>query len=114
MHAAITQLDDGPEELEKYLPINVQLLKPLRNADGSDYALAALENAIIWNSKKIYLIIIGGRFEGSKVGRGMKNFPVNIALVIDNSIVNDDVLDFQKGEYVAIGFCDEIESSKNA
>jgi len=91
-----------------------QLLKPLSNPDGSDYALAALENAISWNSKRIDFIIIGGRFEGSRVGRGMKDLPVNIALVIHNSIVNDNVLDFQKGEYVAIGFCDEIESFEKA
>jgi hypothetical protein len=114
MFGEIVALDDGPEELSKKLPIKIQFLKPLSNADGSDYALAALEKALVYKSQRIDLLIVGARFEGSRIGHGMEDFPINIAVVTDNSIIDDDVLDFSKGEYVAIGFCNEIESFINA
>jgi hypothetical protein len=40
----------------------------------------------------------------------MKDLPVNIAYVVDNSLLNDEALDFAKGEYVAIGFATERQS----
>lgn len=110
MFGKITALDNGPEELSKKLPIKIHFLKPLSNADGSDYALAVLEKPLVYKSQRIDLLIVGARFEETRVGHGMENFPINIAVVTDNSIMDDDILDFDKGEYIAIGFCSEIES----
>jgi hypothetical protein len=110
MFADITELDSGPEELSRSLPLRMRLLRPLSAPDGSDYALAELAKPIERPDRSITHIIIGARLLGSRIGRGMKDFPVNIAYVIDNSLLNDETLDFAKGEYIAIGFATERQS----
>ena len=111
MHGEIVRFDTGLEEWESKLPIKIHFLKPLSSSDGSDYALAALERPLVYQSKRIDLLIVGARFEGARIGRGMIDFPINIAVVVDNSILNDNAVDFAKGEYVAVGFCNEVEPS---
>lgn len=110
--ALIKELDNGPEELHDQLPLLIELIRPLNAPDGSDYALAELDKAFEWKGKEITHIIVGARFGGSRVGRGMEELPINIALVIDNSLLNDSDLDFAKGEYVAIGFATDVTPTK--
>lgn len=51
-------------------------------------------------------IIIAARWVGGVISATMSNTPVNIAYVIDESVLTDDRLDFQKCYYAAIGAAD--------
>jgi hypothetical protein len=62
------------------------------------------EGPFVW----VYAIVVASRSVGTQLHHGMRDFPVNIALVIDNTAVRDDELDFGKLEYVAVGFVDDL------
>ncbi|WP_429057183.1 hypothetical protein [Aeromonas veronii] len=59
--ALIKEFDNAPEELYKQLPLHIELIRPLAAPDGSDYALAKLDEAFEWKGQEITHIIIGAR-----------------------------------------------------
>jgi hypothetical protein len=108
LYGCITHFDTAPDELNRQAPFKLRFIRPLPASDGSNYVLAALHQPLTFRGEPVHFVVVGARFEGTQVSKGMNNFPINIAIVKDQSLVEDAHLDFSKVEYVAIGFCDEI------
>ena len=47
-------------------------------------------------------IVIASRIVGQQLHAGMADFPVALALVVDNTLMRDSVMDFSKAVYVAV------------
>ncbi len=113
MEIVIVSLDTGPDDLDKLLPITAKLLCKLDNPDGSEYWIAELNAPISVvnraSRKEITHLIIGARLMGESIKPNMKNMGVNIAYVLDQGMLNDSIIDFDKGEYVAIGFASDVD-----
>ena len=110
LYFSITDIDSGPMELEGKLPIVGMIFNKLNHEDGSEYYLALLKEPIESKGRKFTHITIGARFLGQHVGPKMKDLPVNIAYVVDNSLIDQGTMDFNKGEFVAIGFATDIST----
>ena len=52
-------------------------------------------------------MVLAARWQGTLIGKGMWCLPVKIIYVVDDSTLDDDVLDYRKCEYVAIGAADD-------
>jgi hypothetical protein len=52
---------------------------------------------------RVDALVVCSRFVGQQLHPGMKDLPVNVAYVIDESALTDPSLDFGKIEYAAIG-----------
>ena len=100
----LTRCEDGPEELSNELPINCIIMKLMPGSDRSDYMLAYCSKTLFIEGKKIKYMILGQRFYGTVYNGNITAF--NVATVIDESLLDDDFLDFNKMEYIAI--CDGI------
>ncbi len=112
MRLKVTSLDTGPEGLYAQTPFEAELLRQIPGPDRPDYWLARLPNPIEWETEgrqlKISHLVLAARWSGSQIGAGMRDFPLGIAYVVDPSLLDDDALDFEKCQYVAIGFADEV------
>jgi hypothetical protein len=104
--------DYAPEELEEQAPFEAVLMRQLPGPDRPDYWIAKLAKPIRWlkgdDKASVNYLILTARWEGTRIGRGMVEMPINIAYVVDETVLSDTVLAFEKCEYVAIGSGDEI------
>ncbi len=98
----VSQGEGSTKELEETKIFYVDFIKHLKNNDGSDYLLCKLLSKIK-HKEMITHVIIGGRFEGGKIQKNIEMLPVNIAYVINNKLLNENYMDFSKGEFVGIG-----------
>ena len=123
MELTITSVDYAPEELYEQTPLVVHLIKEMSGDDRPDYWLGEVKTPIKWihenHEKKITHLILAARWEGTRIEPHVKDLPVGIAYVIDQSLLDDKKLNFKKCEYVAIGIShetgggDPIRKSKN-
>ncbi len=105
---SIINADTAPDDLEPQLPIDITLIRSMCGADRSDYWLAKAEKTILWNAQSIQYLIVAGRFVGRPIQRGAGKIALNVAYVIDESLLQDEKLDFQKCAYVAICMAEEL------
>ena len=107
MRFSVTSVD-GAEDFDGVLPLKGKILRQLPGPDRPDYFLAALDVPFTWKKEKkiISHIVIGARWVGGVLSATMSHTPVNIAYVIDASVLTDAKLDFQKCYYAAIGVAD--------
>lgn len=110
LYFLITDIDTGSVELRESLPIEGMIFDKLDHEDGSEYYLATLKEPFQSEDREITYIIIGARNLGEHIAPKMKDFPINIAYVIDNSIINQKNMDFSKGQFAAIGFATDISN----
>lgn len=108
-------------ELQSQLPVSGRLVRQIPGPDRSDYFLVVLDQplrfhplpdfdwtrtqpefrarddagAFLW----VYAVIVCSLAVGTQLHRTMKRFPVQLALVIDNSVGRDEALTFEKCEY---------------
>ncbi len=106
----LTRCEDGPDELSKELPIICTVLKLMPGIDRSDYMLAHCSKTLFIEGKEINYMIIGQRFYGSVYNGNITAF--NVAVVIDESLLDDNYLDFNKTQYIAI--CDGIPDIRHS
>lgn len=111
MELTITSVDYAPEELYDQTPLVVHLIKELPGDDRPDYWLGEVKTPIKWlhenHEKKITHLILAARWEGTRIEPHVKNLPVGIAYVVDQSLLDDERLNFRKCVYVAIGIAHE-------
>lgn len=129
----ITTIDSGPDDLTRQLPIHARLVRILPGADRPDYSLAIVDEPITFRTTvtalqaagtnvdaadpqmitihsdgtaevTVFGLVLASRIEGSTIHLSMKDFPVMIAYIIDNTQMQDPAVDFAKCFYAAIGF----------
>jgi hypothetical protein len=112
MRVKITFDGYTPEELYAQTPLEAVLL---REIPGQGYWLAALPEPIRWSRGGDEIsashLILQARWVGTKIGRGMRDMPVNISYVVDESVWADECFDFGKCESLAVGTATEIPSA---
>jgi hypothetical protein len=115
MKIRITSVDFAPDELYDQTPFDADLLREFPGPDRSDYWIGALTNPIRWvrNGVETFVsyVVLASRYEGTRISAGMKSFIVGIAYVVDESVLEDPALTFEKCEYVAIGSTDDISDA---
>lgn len=129
----IDGIDVGPDDLPAQLPREGALLRQVPGPDRPDYFLGVLdapltyrttldalrENGVdpasadprlirIEDDGTVELGVFGVCFAARIVGQaphaGMRDFPVMLAYVVDNSVMRDETIDFSKLVYSAVAF----------
>jgi len=108
----LTQFENAPSWLDSYSSLTLKPLRPLSSSDGSQYILSELVTPIVRAERTITHFVVGARMKGEKLRKGAKDLPVNIAIVTDNSLLDDDEMDFEKGEFIAHGIGSVIDVQK--
>lgn len=112
MRIRITSVDNAPDELYEQTPFEAALLREVPGPDRPDYWLAELSRPLLWRrgaaETPVNYLVLAARWQGTKIGAGMRGLPVGIAYVVDESVLADAELDFAKCVYVAVGAADEI------
>ena len=106
----VTEVDSAPEDLYVQVPFEIELLRQISGPDRPDYWLGKLTSPLKWvtdgNSNLVTHVVVAARWVGGQLQAGMQHTPLNIAYVIDQSVLQDSHLDFAKCAYVAIGVAD--------
>ena len=107
MELVVTSVDHAPEELHRQVPFVVELKRQLPGPDRPDYWLGQLVRPLTWidqnHEKQITHVIVAARWHGTQIGENFENLPIGLAYVIDATQLNDQVVDFAKCTYIAIG-----------
>ena len=108
LQLTIHSVDHAPEWLYDVLPITLDLVRMMPGPDRDDYWLGCLHKAT--NSDRSYFedtnithMLVTSRWAGVTLHAGADNIPINIGLVINNSLLKDDKLVSKKYVSLAIG-----------
>lgn len=139
----IESIDIGPGDLPPQLPAEARLLRQIPGPDRPDYFFAVLDEAIAYRTTlaamqelgvdpdaadpqlirinddgTVDLRVFGISFAARNVGEaphvGMKDFPVSLAYVVDNTALRDETLDFSKLIHAAVAFISDIDDETPA
>jgi len=105
----ISEILKGPEELKLQLPIQAKVIQQIQGKDRPDYFIVELDESIIWIDKdkdintEVNFIVIATKKKSQSVENSMKDVIIAIAYIKENSVLDDDELDFNKISYVADG-----------
>jgi hypothetical protein len=117
MRIKIRTVDHAPDELYEQTPFEAVLIRELPGPDRPDYWLAALPKPLRWLrggvETTVTHVVLAARWQGTQIGKGMWSLPVKIIYVVDDSTLDDAILDYGKCEYVAIGAADEVMGTLN-
>lgn len=102
---SIDSITKGPEELMLQIPVILTLEKQMAGKDRPDYFLGKLNKPIYWKDKEVDIdyVIICSKKKNDPVSKNMKDCLIAIAFVTDQSLLEQDKLDFRKCEYLADG-----------
>ena len=110
MRIRVTEVDSAPGDLYAQVPFEIDLLRQIPGPDRPDYWLGKLTSPLKWatngTNNLVTHVIVTARWVGGQFQAGMQRTPVNIAYVVDQSVLQDPKLDFAKCAYVAIGVAD--------
>jgi hypothetical protein len=99
--------DYEPDDLRAQLPCVGTLLRPIAGSDAPDYWLAALDSPLTWNdngsARTVTHLVLAARYEGQSISPPIQRLVTGIAYVVDQSLLEDAQLNFDKCRYVAIG-----------
>jgi hypothetical protein len=123
-------------ELKAQLPRTATLAHRFSGPDRDDYFSAVLERPVKYHPSAQFdwtrtqpefvavddagrfvwvgAIIIASLRLGTQIHAGMKNFPVYVAYVIDNTVGRDEQLDFAKCDSIGWGTINDIDDPQNA
>ena len=107
----LTKFENAPSWLIARSSISLEPIRPLKSDDGSQYILSKLMTPIVTTERTITHFVVGARNQGERLRKGVENLPVNIAVVTDNTLLDDDEMDFEKGEFIGQGIGSVIEVS---
>ncbi|SHM30168.1 membrane lipoprotein lipid attachment site-containing protein [Flavobacterium saccharophilum] len=91
-----------------------EIVKQLNGSDGSEYYLLKLDKILEYTEreKKIPLktsyLIIGGRTVEQPLRKGANKTLVNVAIVKDETVLTDELLDFSKAIFAGYGEATEV------
>lgn len=93
--------------MQGQLLISCQLIRMIPGNDRPDYWLAKCDCPVKYGETIVNYLVLAPRFVGSKIEHGMGSIVIGVAYVINESIIEDSTLNFDKCKYVAI--CHAIE-----
>jgi hypothetical protein len=103
----LVSADYEPEDLVAQLPREGTLVRKIAGPDRPDYWLASLDSPLTWNdngsTRTVNLLILAARYEGQSISPPIDRLVTGIAYVVDESLLGDATLSFDKCRYVAIG-----------
>jgi len=109
----ITSVDYAPGDLYEQVPIDGVLLRQIPGPDRPDYWLAELSDPLKWShdgkEHVITHVVLASRYVGQTISPGFGKLVIGMSFVTDQSVLNDDTLDFKKCFYSAIGVAKEID-----
>jgi hypothetical protein len=114
MKIVVRSVDYAPPELEGQTPFQLELLRKVPGSDGPgrDYWIAVAAQPIRWarEGQEVLVthVLVATRWQGTQIGSGMRQMPINISFVTDISLLEDSALDTKKYAFVAIGTADEL------
>jgi len=110
MNIKVTSVDYAPAELHEQTPFTARVLRQIPGPDRPDYLLAELIQPLIWQHDStetpVSHLVLCARWVGGVIAPGATHIPVNVAYVVDPSVLNDAKLDFTKCHYISIGVAD--------
>ncbi len=93
-----------------------EVTKQLKGPDGSEYYLLKLNKVLEFTelnkkipSKTSYLII-GGRFKEQPLRKGALKTVVNVAIVKDETLITEELLNFSKAIFAGFGEATEVKN----
>lgn len=99
--------DYEPVDLAPQLPREGTLLRRIPGPDSPDYWLAELDAPLAWNdngsARSIKYLVVTARHQGQTIKVPVQRVITGIAYVVDESLLADETLSFNKCRYVAIG-----------
>jgi len=118
----IDAFDVGLEGHEPLLPATGTMLRWIAGPDRPDYVLFRFDRPFQWvpgpgvdrtrlsglssgptpGSVLVPLGLFAARMAGERPHPGMRDFPVGLAFVLDESVLHAATLDFSQAEYVAV------------
>lgn len=98
----ILRIDEGLFELEEKLPITISLLRQIPGENRDDYWIGELDKTLLYNDSYINYVIVATYFTGTKMLIKENKKTISLAYVLDETVLNDDSLSFEKCKYVAI------------
>ena len=114
MKVKVTSVDYAPDELYGQTPFTARVLRQLPGPDRPDYLLAELAQPLTWQrdaaTVSLTHLVLCARLVGGVIAPGATHLPINIAYVVDTSVLDDATLDFSKCHYIAIGTADVVAS----
>lgn len=112
MQMTITSVDYAPDELYEQAPLVVDLLRPMVGTQGVTYWLGKVQQPIRWVvdgcEREVTHLMLAARWVGDRIRSGVRQMPVNITYVTDDTLIDDIGMDGTKGRFVAIGTCDIV------
>lgn len=100
--------DFAPEDLESQLPIRITMLRQIPGKDTPNYWIAQSQKPITWEGQTITHVVVGARFIGTTIKTGVGTIALNVAYVVDESLLKDKVMNLEKCKYVAICMANEV------
>lgn len=105
----ITFADYPPDGLHEQSPFEAVLL---REIPGRGYWVAALPEPLRWSrgaaETSISYLILEARWVRTRIARGVRDMPVNISYVADESVWADACFDIKKCESLGVGVLSDI------
>ncbi len=110
MNVKVTSVDYAPDELYGQTPFTARILRQIPGPDRPDYLLAELAQPLSWQRDATTIsvshLVLCARWVGGVIAPGATHLPINIAYVVDPSVLDDATLDLSKCHYSAIGTAD--------
>ncbi len=126
----IIRFDDAPEELSWQVPVRGELFRLMPGPDRPDYSVMLLEHPLRFYPVEgfdlarigtdrlvedrqgrrmvaVHALVLTARYVGQQLHPGMVDLPVNVAYVLDHSLVEDSAVDLAKIEFAGVGFLTE-------
>lgn len=104
-------LDDYAQNASE---VTGEIVKQLQGTDGNEYYLLRLDKSLEYTERekselyKTNYLIVGGRFKGQPLQKGAASTVVNVAIVKDETLISDEILDFSKAIFAGFGEATEI------
>jgi hypothetical protein len=122
----VTSLDGVPDEIDAQAPLDGELLGAIPGPDRPDYCLVILDRPLrfhpgpdldlgrvladqltteadgrplVW----VRTVVLVARFAGEQITPGVRDLTVDLALVVDDTTLRDDLLDFAKVLPIGVG-----------
>ena len=102
MKVKLLDCDYAPADLPEQLPIICEVIRKIPGEDRPDYYLVRCEKEIKYNKYTIRYLVIAPRFMGQELRENVDEIALGVAYVGNISLLEDNVLDFNKCTYVAV------------